>query len=95
MVFYRRQDANTAIQKLSGSKDVNLASMGPEIGYSFKDTWTKSESTAASAVTPTVPTKGTRPIQEARRVFLASLPRMEDHKRLESLVREIFPKLKM
>ena len=95
MVFYRRQDAKTAIQRLSGTKDVSLASTSPEIGYSFRDTWTKAASTGASNVTPAVERKGTLPTQEARRIFLAPLPRMEDHRILEDMVRELFLNFKM
>ena len=95
MVFYRRQDAKTAIRGLSGTKDVSLASTGPGTGYSFSDTWTKAASTEGSDVTPAVETKGTLPMQESRRIFLTPLPRMEDHKILEDMVREQFPNFNM
>ena len=95
MVFYRRQDAKTAIQRLSGTKDVSLASTGPETSYSFSDTWTKAESTEVSALTPAVDTKGTLPMQQAHRIFLAPLPRMQNHKMLEDIVRGLFPGFEM
>ena len=95
MVFYRRQDAKTAIRRLSSTKDVSLASTGPEASYSFRDTWTQAASTGASNVTPALETKGTLPPLEARRIFLSPLPRMEDHRILEDIVRELFPNFKM
>ena len=94
-MFYRRQDTKTAIRRLSGTKDISLASTGPETSYSFRDAWTKAHSTEASAVAPTREIKGTLPIQEPRRIFLAPLPRMEDHRLLEDMVRELFPNFKM
>lgn len=95
MVFYRRQDAKTAIQRLSGTKDVSLASTGPETSYSFSDTWTKAESTEASAVTPALERKGTLPMEETHRIFLTPLPRMENHRMLEDMVRGLFPDFTM
>ena len=95
MVFYRRQDAKLAIQMLSSTKDISLATTGPETDYLFRDTWTKAENTEASAVTPAPEAKGTLPMQGARRVFLTPLPRMDDHKMLEDMVRELFSKFKV
>ena len=95
MVFHRRQDAKTAIQRLSGTKDVSLASTGPEISYSFSDTWTKAESTEVSALTPALETKGTLPMQQAHRIFLTPLPNMENIKMLEDMVRGLFPDFRM
>ena len=95
MVFYRRRDAKTAIRRLGATKDVGLASTGPETGYSFSDTWTKSESTEASAVTPAREGEGTSPVQESRRIFLTPLPRMENREMLEDMVRGLFPDFTM
>ena len=81
----------TAIRRLSATKYVSLASIGPGTGYNFRDTWTKADSTEAAAVTRARETQGTLPMQEARRIFLSPLPRLSDHKLLEGMVRELFP----
>lgn len=96
MVFYRRQDARSAIKSLSGTKDINLASTSPESRYSYSDVWTKAESMEESAVTLASDVKGTLPMQETyHRAFLSPLPRMEDRELLEGMVRDVFHGFKM
>ena len=96
MIFHRRQDAGSAIKRLSGTKDVNLASTGPDSNYSFSDTWTKTESMEESVVTPALDIKATLPMQETyHRAHVSPLPKMEDHGLLEGMVRDLFPGFKM